>query len=98
MTYYDEDNPEIDDIVEKVFGEQVEDHRSHEQKRNDEAVARHEEMMEMLGGIFVQLSRIYDVLMLGLPGPVVQRDEVDQVHTNGDVYGSPPTLSKDAWS
>jgi hypothetical protein len=58
---------------------------------------RHEEMMEMLGGIFVQLSRIYDVLMLGLPGASVSRKEVDSVHEAGELYGSPPTLKENAW-
>ncbi len=85
MTYYEEDTPEKSDPVKDFLDKTPEE-------------VRHEEMMEMLGGIFVQLSRIYDVLMIGLPGPVVSRDEVDQVHTNGDIYGSPPALSKDAWS
>lgn len=108
MTYYEEDTPiesaenegmppeTLDDIVEKVFGEQVEDNRSHEQRRNDEAVERHKEMMEMLGGIFIQLSRIYDATMMGLDKSV--RENVENYHSQGRLMGDPPVLEKDAWS
>lgn len=53
----------------------------------------HEELMEMLGGMFVQLSRIYDVLLL----EANNGQEIDEVHKEGNLYGSAPQLREDAW-
>lgn len=61
----------------------------------DEPVDPHKEMMEMLGAIFVQLSRVYDVLMLNLSE--YQRDQLDTMHQSGELMGSPPILKEDAW-
>jgi len=58
--------------------------------------SNHTEMMEMLGGIFVQLSRIYDVLMMGVPAAT--RDMLDEMHGDGGLMASPPVLREDAWS
>jgi len=55
----------------------------------------HKELMEMLGGIFVQQSRIYDCLMAIVPNKY--RAELDDIHENGGLMASPPLLREDAW-
>lgn len=55
---------------------------------------RHDELMEMLGGIFVQLSRIYDVLLIESDNG----KELDDMHKRGDLFGSTPMLREDAWN
>lgn len=55
----------------------------------------HKELMEMLGGIFIQQSRIYDVLMAMLPQAL--EEELDELHTAGRLMFSPPTLLEKAW-
>ena len=54
---------------------------------------RHQELMEMLGGIFVQLSRIYDVLITDSPN----QESLDSKHEAGELFASPPTLIEKAW-
>ena len=54
---------------------------------------KHEELMEMLGGIFVQLSRIYDVLITDSPN----QESLDSKHEAGELFASPPTLIEKAW-
>lgn len=68
-------------------------------KRAETTLQRHEELMEMLGAIFVQLSRIYDASMISLS--VVNNDVAEQVadkHEAGKLFGSAPVLLEDAWS
>ena len=55
----------------------------------------HTEMMEMLGGIFVQVSRLYDVMMMTLP--VDMRTDILEAHSRGHLLGDPPSLTEDAW-
>lgn len=55
----------------------------------------HKELMEMLGGLFIQTSRIYDVLMAMLPDEV--ESELDKVHESGRLMFSPPTLLENGW-
>lgn len=62
---------------------------------NDKSQQNHEELMEMLGGIFVQVSRMYDALVIALP-PEAQ-EEILQAHESGGLLGDPPTLREDAW-
>lgn len=57
--------------------------------------SNHTEMMEMLGAMFVQLSRIYDVLMMTLPEGKMR--SIDEVHESGGLAASPPILREDAW-
>jgi hypothetical protein len=55
----------------------------------------HKELMEMLGGIFIQQSRIYDCLMAMVPDKY--RQELDETHENGGLMASPPALREDGW-
>jgi len=55
----------------------------------------HEEMMEMLGGIFVQVSRLYDVMMMTIP--VDLRTDILDAHAKGHLLGDPPSLAEDGW-
>lgn len=55
----------------------------------------HEELMEMLGGLFIQTSRVYDVLMAMLPQTL--EEELDEVHSAGRLAFSPPTLLEKGW-
>ena len=60
-----------------------------------QAGTNHTEMMEMLGGIFVQVSRLYDVMMMTLP--VDMRTDILEAHSRGHLLGDPPSLTEDAW-
>jgi hypothetical protein len=57
--------------------------------------SNHTEMMEMLGGLFVQICRMYDVLMYALP----EKDRlfIEGYHSKGKLLGDPPSLTEDAW-
>lgn len=57
--------------------------------------ANHQEMMEMLGGIFIQVSRIYDVLMMALP--TSDRRLLSEEHEQGKFVGDVPSMVEDAW-
>jgi hypothetical protein len=81
MTYYEEDSPEFEEWKSGII-------------KNIESDNNHKEMMEMLGGIFVQLSRIYDVLITDSPNQA----DLDDRHSAGGLFASPPTLEKDAWN
>jgi hypothetical protein len=105
MTYYEEDLPDVsENEVERAENEGMPDHSlipegMHHIKATVENIdpgTNHIEMMEMLGGIFVQLSRIYDVLMMGVPSAT--RDMLDEMHGEGGLMASPPVLREDAWS
>jgi hypothetical protein len=61
----------------------------------DKSQERHEELMEMLGGIFVQVSRMYDALMF-LVTPEQQKT-IDDLHSRGELFASPPSLKEKAW-
>lgn len=50
---------------------------------------------ETLGGIFVQESRIYDVLMLLLTDE--QRDKLADLHAAGGILSAPPVLTQGAF-
>jgi hypothetical protein len=56
---------------------------------------RHDELMEMLGGIFIQVSRMYDALIIALPPSA--REEILEAHESGGLLGDPPALREDAW-
>jgi hypothetical protein len=100
MTYYEEDKPTEEDWIERIKTSIENDKsayttplppplvRTHEQER-------HEELMEMLGGIFVQLSRVYDTLMF-VVSPEHQK-VIDEMHRRGELFASPPTLVEKAW-
>jgi hypothetical protein len=102
MSYYEEDLPDVSENEREE--EQSPDHSlipegMHHVKATLEQTSpgtNHTEMMEMLGGIFVQLSRIYDVLMMGVPSAT--RDMLDEMHGEGGLMASPPVLREDAWS
>jgi hypothetical protein len=51
--------------------------------------------MEMLGGIFVQLSRVYDTQMMLLSED--NRNFLINLHNEGGLAGDPPLLREDAW-
>jgi hypothetical protein len=55
----------------------------------------HKELMEMLGGIFVQLSRVYDTQMMLLSED--NRNFLINLHNEGGLAGDPPLLREDAW-
>ena len=97
MTYYEEDNPDIESTENE--GLRVDTEVKRLKKQADEFFNRrdtqHEELMEMLGGIFVQLSRVYDTLMFVVT-PEHQK-VLDDMHSRGELFGSPPTLVKEAW-
>jgi hypothetical protein len=59
----------------------------------DRNADNHAELMEMLGGIFVQLSRIYDVLLIESSN----RDIISTRHEEGGLIAPPPILREDAW-
>ena len=61
----------------------------------DKAEERHKELMEMLGGVFVQVSRMYDALVIALPDD--KQQELLDAHETGGLLGDPPTLREDAW-
>jgi UDP-N-acetyl-D-mannosaminuronate dehydrogenase len=106
LTYYEEDNPEIEsaeneDIspeeqlirdIEKAAAEQ----RPMLMPHVDKDAERHEEMMEMLGGIFIQMSRLYDAVMLSLDHDMMKLAE--SYHSKGKLLSDPPILEEDAWS
>lgn len=107
MTYYEEDNPEIESAEnedtlspEEQFIKNIEKAAAEQrpmlmpQAVNDQE--RHEEMMEMLGGIFVQVSRMYDVLMMIAENS--SRVVLEESHSQGKLLGDPPALREDAWS
>lgn len=103
MTYYEEDNPEIESAENEGMPPHVDDEEIlkmltevDNQKPADPSAQRHEEMMEMLGGIFIQLSRMYDVLMLSLSD--TDRATAEMYHSQGKLLGDPPILKEDAWS
>ena len=123
MTYYEEDQPDLDALPRRKYAAEVEpesegkfiedmtddeftDHVRNVMKSSDSpevgimkvkgSTEQHEEMMEMLGGMFVQLSRIYDVLMLTLPDEI--RRELSAEHEKGKLIGDAPALAEDAWS
>lgn len=57
--------------------------------------ANHKELMEMLGGIFIQVSRMYDTLLLLIDKD--EMEELDKEHSTGGLLASPPILREDAW-
>lgn len=92
MTYYEEDRPTEEEWVERIK-KSIENEKPTILPTVDNSQERHEELMEMLGGIFVQLSRIYDVLITDSPN----QSELDNQHSRGELFASPPTLVEKAW-
>lgn len=52
-------------------------------------------LLELVGAIFVQVSRAYDVLVMLLPPET--RAVVLNAHESGRLLGDPPILLKEAW-
>ena len=51
-----------------------------------------EDKDNILLGIYVQLSRIYDLLLVG---PEADKKEIVEIHTQGRLLGPPPMLPPD---
>jgi hypothetical protein len=92
MTYYEED---AEEWIERVKKSVENEKPMYIPVPKDMSQERHEELMEMLGGIFVQLSRVYDVLMF-LVTPEQQKT-IDDLHSAGELFASPPILKEKAW-
>lgn len=99
MTYYEEDRPDESEKTEHhpaYTTEELNRRMMEESVYKSPEELRHEEMMEMLGGIFIQMSRVYDALMM-----LLEEDDMNAVadqHKNGKLLGDPPVLREDAWS
>lgn len=104
MTYYEEDTPELSVEKEDPHPEDKEILEALAEAAKqpqpilaiDKAADRHQEMMEMLGGIFIQMSRVYDAVMISLDED--DRKFVESYHSRGKLLGDPPILEEDAWS
>jgi hypothetical protein len=94
MTYYEEDTPTEEEWIERIK-QAVENEKPQYVPSVNDSQARHEELMEMLGGIFVQLSRVYDALMF-VVSPEHQK-VLDDMHSKGELFASPPSLVEKAW-
>lgn len=51
-----------------------------------------EERDDVLIAIYIQLSRIYDILLLG---PEADRKAIAEAHKNGQLIGPEPVMSSD---
>lgn len=52
-------------------------------------------LQELLSGIYVQMARIYDVLMITLDKTGGDAISLSQEHANGNLLGPPPLLVED---
>jgi hypothetical protein len=100
LTYYEEDQPTEqewrDKIVRSLDKDLIPEGMEHI-KASVEQIdpgESHKELMEMLGAIFVQLSRIYDVLITDSPAG----DALDAQHSKGRLFASAPILLEEAWN
>jgi hypothetical protein len=105
MTYYEEDQPPIESEKEHKLSPEEEFIKYVKNAVVEQPpmimpvykdAERHQELMEMLGGIFIQMSRLYDAVMLTLDD--VDRERVESYHSQGKLLGDPPVLEEDAWS
>jgi hypothetical protein len=90
MTYYEED---AEDWIERVKTA-VDNEKPMYIPAKDKSQERHTELMEMLGAIFVQLSRVYDVLLINSE----YRESLNTKHAEGELFAPPPNLKEEAWN
>lgn len=57
---------------------------------------RVERIEQALAGMYVLLARVYDVLVVSLPPE--HRERLVELHSEGDLLGTPPFMSKGTYA